>query len=232
MRIKACGLLVAFIGVAVLASARPAESSTINFAPLETSGTLVNTCCGALRTQGTSVSIDGFTFTSSNIDPTSYGLSVWDASDPSHPVGGSLATSLLEYAALATTTMTKDGGGTFTLTGIDLTEWGAGMFGGTGQFGVTIVGTKSDSTTVSQTFQVLRNAGSPQLQSFFLTDFDGLTQVTMQQGIFASGTAFQFNNLIVDEAASVPDGGSTLSLLSVAGLSLAALQRLARRQRV
>lgn len=85
------------------------------------------------------------------------------------------------------------------------------------------MGTKSDLTTVTQTVQVTRNAGSPVLQSFVLTGFDDVTKVTMVQGVYGGGTAFQFNNLIVDpEVTSVPDGGSTLSLLSVAGACLIA----------
>jgi hypothetical protein len=129
--------------------------------------------------------------------------------------------------AFATTTITKAGeGSTFDLTGIDFTEWGAGMFGGTGTFDVTLVGTKGNLSTVTQTVQVSRNAGSPQLQSFVLTGFDDVTKVTMVQGVYGGGTAFQFNNLIVDEdVSSVPDNGSTLSLLSVAGACLIACRR-------
>src|SRR6185503_19432449 len=107
MRVRAIASVIGFLAFAVASLPRAAESTTINFASLETSGTLANTCCGTLRDQGTFVSVDGFNFTSSN--SLSYGLSLWVAGDPSHPVGGSPATSLFEYLAGATTTMTRAG---------------------------------------------------------------------------------------------------------------------------
>ena len=226
MRVRKCVAIAAFSVLALVVLSRQAEALTINFASLETEGTLVNTCCGQLRTQGTFVTVDGFNFVSSNEEPTSYGLSVWAAGDAGHPTGGSAGTSLFEYAAGATTTITKSGeGSTFTLTGIDFTEWSENMPGGLGTFDVTLLGYKTDLTTVSQTVKVTRD-GSLNLQSFVLTGFDDVAKVTMIQGVYAGGTAFQFNNLIVDEEpSSVPDAGSTLPLLVLAGAGLAAMRR-------
>jgi len=222
MRVRFGGLLGVFLGVAVVALARPAESTTINFASLESLGTPGTGCCsvGDLRSQGSTVTVDGFTFTSSNVQQL-FGLSVWASYNANHPQGGSPATSLFEYAAADTTTMTKQGGGMFTLTGIDFAEYNANMAGGPGTFDVTLIGTKGDSSIVSQTVQVQRNAGSPQLQSFNLAGFTNVIKVTMTQGAYTNN-AFQFNNLIVT---SVPDGGSTLSLLTLAGTCLVALKR-------
>jgi hypothetical protein len=208
---------------AIAAVPELAESTTINFASLESTGTPVSSCCGQLQDHGTYVTVDGFIFTSSN--DASYGLSSWAAGDLSHPTGGTSATSLFEYLAGATTTITKAGeGSTFTLTGIDFTEWGKSMPGGPGEFGVTLIGTKGDLSTVTQTVDVTRD-GSLALQSFILTGFTDVTKVTMIQGTYSLGTAYQFNNLVVDGVASVPDSGSTLTLLSVAGAWLIAVRR-------
>jgi hypothetical protein len=221
MRVKTVALVTAICALAVVALARPAESTTINFASLESVGTPVNSY-GELRPHGTVVSIDGFIFTS---NAAGYALSSWSAGDPSHPAGGTSSTSLFEYLAYATTTITKAGeGSTFDLYGIDFTKWGVNMGGTT--FDVTLVGTKTDLSTVTQTVSVTVNEGTPVLQSFVLTGFDDVTKVTMVQGVYGGGTAYQFNNLIVDgEVSSVPDGGNTLSLLGVAGACLIGYRR-------
>ena len=219
MRLRLVSGLIGFLAFAMVALPQSADATTINFESLQSSGTPVPGF--SFRNIG-SFSFAGFDFSSTG--PT-YGLSVWEALDVSHPQGGAPATSLFEYQALSVTTISRSGEGTFTLTGIDFTQWGANMLPCGVTFDVTIVGTKSDSSTITQTVQVAGNAGSPQLQSFTLTGFDGLTNVTMKQGDFLQGTAFQFNNLIVDDGESVPDSGSTLSLLSVAGICLAACRR-------
>lgn len=219
MRLRILTALIGFLACGMVSFPQSADATTINFESLQSSGTAV---AGYNFRNIGSFSFAGFDFSSTGA---TYGLSVWEAADLSHPQGGAPATSLFEYTAESVTTIKRSGEGTFTLTGIDFTQWGVDMPGGAGTFGVTIVGTKSDSSTVTQTVQVARNSGSPQLQSFTLTGFEGLTNVTMEQGTFSVGTAFQFNNLIVDDGESVPDSGSTLSLLSVAGICLAACRR-------
>ena len=116
------------------------------------------------------------------------------------------------------------------LTGIDLAQWGADQPGGPGTFDVTFFGTRSDSSTVNQTFQVERNAGSPILQPFLFSGFTDLVSVTFQQGVFGGGTAYQFNNVVLegDFPATVPDSGS-LSLVGMAvGFVIAMRRRWAR----
>jgi PEP-CTERM motif len=217
-----CSILLALI-----AGPRCASGSTIDFSSLSGTGTLVSGPFGDFLQQGGSVVVDGFTFTSSFAAGT-FGLAIWTASDPSHPAGGAAATGLFEYNAAQTTTISKNGGGAFELSGIDLTEWGANMPGGPGTFDVTFIGTKSNLIdTVSQTFHVARNAGSPVFQSFLFSGFSDVNNVKVVQGTFNGGDAFQFNNLVIagdDAPVGVPEPASLL-LMSSGTLSLLAWRR-------
>jgi hypothetical protein len=91
---------------------------------------------------------------------------------------------------------------------------------------VTFLGTRPDTTTVTQTFTV-NNTGPdgapPVLQSFLFSGFTGLASVRMTQGTYVAGTAFQFNNLVVDglPTAQVPEPASVVLL----GAGLIALAR-------
>jgi hypothetical protein len=198
-----------------------AAAATINFSSLSEPGF-------SSHSFGPSLTFGGFTFTSSSGSVT-LGLHVWQPSAENHPIGGDAATSLLEYLAGSTTTMTRAAGGSFDLNGIDLANWGVSSGGFPATFDVSFTGTKSDSTPISQTFTVANVAGSPQLQSFVFSGFTDVVNVKMTQGVYASGTAFQFNNLVVDGAVSapVPEPGSTLTLM-VAGLITIACLRLTR----
>ena len=208
------GRLSVFLIVAVIAVLVPmrAAASTVNFAALLGGGSPLISCCGALRSYGTSLDFGGLTFTTTN--SSSYGLSVWETSEANHPVGGAPTTSLFEYAALFEITITKQGGGTFDLFGIDLANWGKVQIGFPPTFNVTFVGTRPDTTTVTQTLTV-NNAptdASPVLQSFSLVNFTGLPNVNVTQEIYGAGTAFQFNNLVLDQlpnpSATLPEPGS------------------------
>jgi hypothetical protein len=220
-----CSILLAVIG-----GPRCASGSTIDFSSLSSTGTLVSGPFGDFLQQGGSVAVDGFTFTSTFTSGT-FGLAVWTAGDPSHPVGGLSATSLFEYNAAQTTTIRRSGGGAFELDGIDLTQWGADMPGGPGTFDVTFLGTKSNLVdTVSQTFHVARNIGAPVLQSFLFSGFSDLDNVKVVQGAFTGGDAFQFDNLIVADDVPVPVGAPEPGSMFLVGSG--ALSLLARRRRM
>ena len=201
-----------------------AAAATINFSTLLGGGTPVATVFGVLRSYGDSLTFGGLTFTSSN--NLSYGLSVWETAAPTHPVGGAPTTSLFEYAAGFEIGFARTGGGAFDLLGIDLANWGVYQSSFPASFNVTFVGTRPDTTTVTQTFTV-NNTGpdgaAPILQSFLFSGFLGIASVKVTQGTYAAGTAFQFNNLVVDglAPAAVPEP-ATFGLL---GAGLAALGR-------
>jgi hypothetical protein len=119
--------------------------------------------------------------------------------------------------------MTALNGGTFSLNAIDLAPWSldteAGVVAGT--FSVTFTGRHQNNSTVTETFTVARAAGLPVLQHFTFTGFTELADVESVQGVFAIGTAYQFDNIDV----TVTPEPSTLLLL---GSSFTALGTLVR----
>jgi hypothetical protein len=185
-----------------------AQAKVINFSGLSEAGT-------GFSSLGNTVIQDGFQFTSNNIG-------VWQDSSPNHPTGGTSSTSLLEYIAYFGTTITEINTNPFQLNAIDLASWGAGQ---TDTMEVTFLGTKSDSSTVQQTFTVDNNGGStPVLQHFIFSGFTDLVSVAFTQGAYASSAAYQFNNVVVNQAsapnpASVPEPATMLLFgIGMAGL--------------
>ena len=203
-------LATGFVAVALALAAEAADAATINFASLSQPGS-------GYTSYGSSVVVDGFVFSSTASAP---GLVTWNLDDLNHPNDNSAtSTALLEYYAGATTTIARQGGGTFGLGQIDLAPWGVGQGGGA-DFTVLFTGVRADASTVTQllTVQIYTVGGRPQLQTGAFVGFTDLTSVSMTQGGWAAGGAYQFTNLEVNE--SVPDRGSTAALL---GLGLLAV---------
>lgn len=201
----------AAIGAAATCVAASAHAVVINFGGLSEPGS-------DARLLGSAVLQDGFRFDSDNL------LNVWQNDSPNHPVGGTAATSLMDYYASATTTMTMQSGSPFTVSSIDLAPWGTAQ---TGTMDVTFFGTKPDTTVVQQTFTVANSDGAtPVLQTFhFNAGFSGLSSLTVTQGVYFGSTGFQFNNVV---AAPVPEPAA-LALMTGGLLGLAGLQRRRRR---
>jgi hypothetical protein len=85
-----------------------------------------------------------------------------------------------------------------------------------GTFTVTFTGTHANNTTVSQTFTVNRFAGTPVLQTFFFSNFTNVVKVDFTQGVAASGAAYQFDNVTIN---NVPEPATfLLGAISLAGL--------------
>jgi hypothetical protein len=129
---------------------------------------------------------------------------VWGASSPNLPGLNVANTSLFEFFAGSTTTLTE-GGSVFALNSIDLAPL---IAGGAGSFTVTFQGTHPDTSTVSQMFTV--NDSTPAaLTTFSFSSFTNLVSVSFTQGanigfFGAQGTAYQFDNVVVN-ASSVPE---------------------------
>jgi hypothetical protein len=171
----------------------PVFAAVVDFSSLSESGT------GFLAI-GNTVMQNGFKF--SSVGGAGNELGVWKNEDSNHPDGGAVNTSLLEYYAGSETTMTEINGNPFQLNAISLASWGVGQ---NGSMNVTFIGTKSDSSTVQQTFLVSNSGGStPFLQQFqFSSEFTDVTSVSFIQGTYAGSSAYQFNNIVVN-AVPVP----------------------------
>jgi len=117
------------------------------------------------------------------------------------------------------TRLTRDGGGEFALLSIDLAN--DKRFGATA---ITFTGTKSDASTVSQSFTIDTNNVLTMFQ--FSSDFTDLTKVEWRQ----LSPFHQFDNITVETPATpVPEPG-TMALMAV-GFAVLARRQHARKQR-
>jgi hypothetical protein len=177
-----------------------ASPVSISFSSLSQSGS-------GMFAEGGTITEDGFTFASGD-----GAFDVWEV--PAANLPGLLAanTSLFEFFAGSTTTLT-DGGSVFTLNSVDLAPV---ITAGTGSFTVGFTGMRADLSTVSQTFTAV-DGTPPALQTFVFSGFNDLVKVTFTQGtnmgFFATqDTAYQFDNLLLTSA-SVPEPSSGLLLI-------------------
>jgi hypothetical protein len=195
-----------------------AGTVTINFSSLSQSGS-------GFASVGGSITQQGFTFTSAN-----NAFYVWEASSPNLPSLNPANTSLFEYYAYSTTTLTE-GGSAFNLNSMDLAPL---LTGGSGTFNVTFTGTHPDNSTVSQTFTV-NDSTPPSLQTFNFSNFTDLESVSFTQGtnggfFQTQETGYQFDNVVV--TGDVPEPGTLVMLGSgVMGLAGVLRRRLASRNR-
>ncbi len=192
---------------AVTAGTMLANATTISFASLSQPGS-------GMVSEGSSVTEDGFTFSSQDDL-----FEVWQASNGNLPSLSAADTSLFEYFAGSTTTL-SDGGGLFSLSSIDLAPL---IAGGSGTFTVQFTGTHADSSIVTQTFTV-SDSNPTALSTFDFSNFTDLVSVTFTQGtnsgfFAAQDTAYQFDNVVVSTAAVATPEPRTL-LLSALGFVL------------
>lgn len=205
---KRAGWLYLPIAAAVIIAPSRAGATVLNFAGLATAGSGFNFV-------GNGYTQSGFTLTGSD-------LYTWQLSNANLPDLSGADTSLFEYFADASDTLTRVGSGPFTLTSIALAPLIAGP---SGSVTVEFTGTFADSSTVTQDCTV--NGGSPTaLQNCALSGFANVVSVKFEQGtnsgfFAAQDTAYQFDNIAVTAATgtSVPER-ATLGLL---GVSLACI---------
>ncbi len=194
----------------------PAGATTISFAGLSQAG-------NSSTAEGNSVTQQGFSFTDL-LNGVGNGLSVWQASSANLPGLNVANTSLFEFFASSTTRLTQVGNGAFTLNSIDLAQYNNLQSAGT--YTVTFTGTHADTTTVSQTFTLNRVVGTPALQTFNFSNFANVVKVEFTQGIAPGGTAYQFDNVVVNAVAGVPEPATfLLGAVSLAGLLAARMRR-------
>jgi MYXO-CTERM domain-containing protein len=199
-------VLIAFVFTICSLSA---NASVISFNGLSTAGS-------GSTNEGNSVTLSGFTFTDL-LNGVGNGFAVWQASSPNLPSLNTANTSLFEFFANSTTQLTQSGNTAYTLNSIDLAQYNNLQTAGT--YTVSFIGTHADNTTVSQSFTVTRVTGTPVLQTFTFSNFTNVVKVDFTQGVAASGTAYQFDNVVVNTTAVTPEPGSfLLGAASLVGL--------------
>jgi hypothetical protein len=198
-------LLIAITCGTLLAGAESEAAFIVNFSSLSQPGT-------SASTYGSSISYQGFNFAVTGGDGDT--LATWQSGSANLPVGGAASTSLLSYSAFAQVSMEQSTGSAFSLASIDIAPWGANQDQSTPTFDVSFTGIKAGGGTVSQTFTVT-NSTQPLLQTFAFNGFSNLAELDVVQGVYVSGTAFQFDNI----AGSVPEPAS-LGLLCLGAFGL------------
>ncbi len=202
--------LIVLLGAYALPCAT-ATPLTINFSSLSQPGSGY-TSLGLVYAQ------QGFTFTDQvNVRNVPGGFLADQASSPDLPGLSPANTSLLEFYAGSTTVLAPVSNAAFALLSIDLAQYKVSQ--STGTFSVQFDGRHPDNSTVSQIFTVDRFAGTPVLETFTFSGFTNLTSVSFTQGSGSNGTAYQFNNLVIDPGTTVPEPGTLLLIaVNLAGL--------------
>lgn len=198
-------LIVSGIAVAAALSSAPAFAGNINF----------NALASATTYTPTNIDIDGYTFTADPSDT----LLIWGSDFASYNADSNGAT-LSTQSGNQSVTVTRDGGGAFTLASLDLTDVYNSVFGYSGDVAITFNYQGGGSATQTVSLDAL-----PGLQTFTF-DQSNLTSFSLA-GVSTVNGLFQMDNVRVSaaDAAAVPEAGTWVMMMMGFGLMGAALRR-------
>jgi hypothetical protein len=144
----------------------------------------------------------GFNFASTTHVGGADALASWTSGYPNYYTG---SVSLFANYADDIVLMKKVGGGSFDVTSIDAAD----VFRGAGGQTVTLIGTRADTSTVTQSFVL----GAGNLQTFAVAGMTNIVSMTLDD---TTATYFQFDNINVGP---VPEP-ATFAVLGVGALAL------------
>jgi hypothetical protein len=172
--------LISFSAFSVLAVA-PAQAIVLDFESLAVND-------NNFHLHGNTYTEDGFTISSAGTQ-----LVTWGTQTSLSP--GS--TALFDNAGFQSVTLSQVGGSAFTLSSIDLAD----VYNSPTQVTVNFIGTRADSSTVSQSFTTDSILG---LETFAFSNFTNLVSVNWQNN---SSNWNQFDNIVINGAptAAVPE---------------------------
>jgi len=222
MAIKSLCATVALLPIFVSAG----HAVTINFSALDNPG------INRVDLAPSGYDIDGFTFNGTQSP------GVWTTGDtgllvvpgvPDSPVGGDASVSLSTFYAGGIITMMSDDSQTFSVSSIDVAQWGGFVAGPLGSYAGFFRGYDAAHTLlVSQTCTGPDVSGQPVLSTCNLSGFDNIFSLEFTEGTYESGEAAQFTNIVVNENAATPEPGTPLligsGLLGMMGLIRKRLQ--------
>lgn len=209
-------IALGFLTLAAL-TATPAQAVILNFESLAHNGTV--TYPGPIYTES------GFTVTNSfnPSNPNSQAYSVDGTNTVNNYTGSAMLTHTFSNTS---TTLTQVGGGAFTLTSIDIADFG--NRGWPQADTVNFVGTLFGGGTVTDSFTVDTNIG---VETFTLnSNFTNL--VSVQWTPVGTLAAIQFDNINVTgvAATAVPEPFTVLGTITAAGFAAVFKRKLAKQQ--
>jgi len=209
MRIMQITKLLGTIGLLTVAMGSPASAIVMDFESLAFPG-FSNQAPQSISATPTTYSEGGFTLITTGANA-GFGFARYGTDSDRFP--GS--TVLLNNTVDRDTVLTKDGGGSFSIGAISLATTNVVS----GSFDLLFTGTKSDNSTVDQTFSIDNTTYA--LETFlFSSAFTDIVSLRWTQG----RPSHQFDNLVLDEAVSaVPaPAGFLLFMTGLMGLGIMA----------
>ncbi|HVV43658.1 MAG TPA: PEP-CTERM sorting domain-containing protein, partial [Bryobacteraceae bacterium] len=134
--------------------------------------------------------------------------------------------SLSTFYAGGTITMTKDDSQTFSISSIDVAQWGAFSVGYSGNYAAFFTGYDALNNVIAS--QICTGpdiaGGQPVLSTCNLTGFNNIASLVFTEGTYESGEAAQFTNIVVND--TTPEPGTPLLI----GSGLLGMMVLARKR--